>query len=165
MSGKWDGCARRTPMKQRMVKSGSPVYELIERHIKAVATMGNPATCVSLMEIGELRESLLDEFGGEDRDVRRTTNQLSNTPGFMWRKNILVRMPAKERNSKTRWAYVWNTQGESDTPPHFPSTAEGLSGNRFLTSNRLATNWSSNSRPSSSRSSRSDLDKTRTHRT
>ena len=112
-------------MKQRMVKSGSPVYELIEKHIKAVATMSNPATCVSLMEIGELREGLLDEFGGKDRDVRRTTNQLSNTLGFMWRKNILVRMPAKERNSKTRWAYVWNTQGESDTPAPLPQYSQG----------------------------------------
>lgn len=102
-------------MKQRTVKFGSPMYQVIEKHIKLIATMENPVTCVSLMEVSELREGLLDEFGGAERDVRKATNQLSNMLGFMWRKNILVRMPAKERNAKTRWAYIWNDQEKPET--------------------------------------------------
>lgn len=112
-------------MKQRMVKSGSPMYGMIEKYIKSEATMSNPVTCVSLMEISELREGLLDEFGGEERDARKATNQLSNMLGFMWRKNILVRMPAKERNAKTRWAYVWNEQDGSDASNLLPQYNPG----------------------------------------
>ena len=56
------------------------------------------------------------EYG---KDVRVTTNKVSDALGLMWRRNLLVRFPApKETNSLVRYAYIWDKG--SDTTHALP---------------------------------------------
>lgn len=89
------------------IRSKRTLYSLLEKHLRSTAY---PLTCAGLMEISEIREQALDDFGGSDRDTRVATNKLSDTLGFMWRRGILTRYPSDEPNSYARYAYIWDQQ-------------------------------------------------------
>lgn len=51
-----------------------------------------------------MRQAALSEFGD---DVQVATNKLSDTLGFMWRRDVLDRFPAPRGNStRARYAYM-----------------------------------------------------------
>lgn len=89
------------------IRSERTIYTLLEKHLRSAAY---PMTCTNLMEISEIREQALDDFGGETRDTRLASNKLSDTLGFMWRRGMLTRYPSQEPNSFARYAYIWDQQ-------------------------------------------------------
>ena len=76
-------------------------------------------TSVDLMDIPEIREEAIAEYG---KDIRIATNKLFDALGLMWRRNLLVRYPApRETNTLARYAYSWDfkkdTQASEPIPP------------------------------------------------
>ena len=63
-----------------------------------------PITCVDLMDDPDFRATAIAEYG---KDIRVTTNKVSDALGLMWRRNLLVRYPApRETSSLARYAYI-----------------------------------------------------------
>lgn len=96
------------------VRSKRDIYNILEKHLRAVA---EPLTVTALMDIKEIRDEALTEFADGKTDsasVVQATNKLSDTLGFMWRRNLLTRYPApKETHSFARFAYIWDQQRDS----------------------------------------------------
>lgn len=84
------------------IQSASDIYNVLEQVLRKAV---EPLTCVALMEISSVREAALAEFGG---DVQHATNKLSDTLGFMWRRDVIDRYPAPRGSGvKARYAYAW----------------------------------------------------------
>lgn len=97
------------------IRSERTIYQLVEAHLRGKT---EPITCVELMDIHEIREEALAEFGRSNRDVRTATNKLSDTLGFMWRRGLLTRYPApRSELSFARYAYTWNEQKIDPSKP------------------------------------------------
>jgi hypothetical protein len=108
-NGKHGGAAKRSTMS---IRSSKEIYAIIEKHLRSATA---PMTCVDLMDISEIREEACEEFG---EDIRITTNRLSDTLGFMWRRNLLTRYPSSgERGQMARWAYIWTAENITREPP------------------------------------------------
>ncbi|WP_018609544.1 hypothetical protein [Uliginosibacterium gangwonense] len=101
------------------IRSSKGIYDLLEKHLRSAAY---PMTCVNLMDIEEIRREALKEYG---KDVRITTNKLSDLLGFMWRRGLLTRYPApKDGDSLAKYAYIWDKQEDArPTPSPIPSPA------------------------------------------
>lgn len=107
------------------IRSERDIYHKLEAHLRKAKS---PMTVTDLMDIGEVREEALSEFGGRERDLRVATNKVSDTLGFMWRRGLLVRYPApKGETSFARYSYEWAKEKEripsSPIPP--PSRSFG----------------------------------------
>lgn len=95
------------------IKSQKDIYNVLEKHLRAAAY---PMTVTMLVDLPEVREVALDEFSPSERDIRKTTDKLSDTLGFMWRRGLLTRFPApKESHSYARFSYIWD-QKENSRP-------------------------------------------------
>jgi hypothetical protein len=100
-----------------MINSMDDIYNVIER---ALRSLNEPATCVRLMEMNDVRQAALAEFGD---DVQLATNKLSDTLGFMWRRGVLDRFPAPRGNgTKARFAYMFKKEKVASLSP-LPSPA------------------------------------------
>lgn len=85
------------------IRSQRDIYRILEKHLREAE---HPLTCVDLMDIHEVEQEALREFGG---DKRNATNKLSDALGFMWRRQLLTRYPASgEGGQLARYAYVWS---------------------------------------------------------
>lgn len=108
------------------IRSKKPIYQLLEHHLREADV---PTTCVELMEIPEIRTTMVEEFGN---DIRFTTDKLSNILGFMWRKNLLNKYPASGADgSYVRYAYTWSNKQE-EAPRRVPSVSPTQSKTKFL---------------------------------
>lgn len=100
------------------IRSDKPIYQLVEQKLRNAS---EPLTCVALMDMSDVRQEAVAEYGGLDRDVRLATNKLSDTLGFMWRKGLLTRYPApRESTSLARYAYAWSGKREVELAPLAP---------------------------------------------
>jgi hypothetical protein len=98
-----------------VIRSDREIYQVIEKYLRDSST---PMTCVDLMDIPEVFKVATEEFGA---DKRQATNKLSDTLGFMWRREVLKRYPTSGANGQlARYAYLW---AESDTRPTQPIAA------------------------------------------
>lgn len=76
-------------------------------------------TCVDLLEIATIRKVAVAEYG---KDMRVTTDKVSDALGLMWRRGYLKRFPAPQ-TSKTlaRFAYLWDDKvSRPAAPVSFP---------------------------------------------
>lgn len=90
------------------IRSIKEIYQLLEEQLRKST---KPMTCVDLMDIPEIRNEALAEYG---KDIRIATNKLSDALGLMWRRNLLVRYPAPV--NRTRWRGT-HTAGTSSRMP------------------------------------------------
>lgn len=98
------------------IRSIKEIYQVLEQHLRK---SGRPMTCVDLMDIPEIRETAIAEYG---KDIRITTNKVSDALGLMWRRNLLVRYPApRETNTLARYAYCWDTKQDTQASDPIPS--------------------------------------------
>lgn len=112
------------------IRSDRGIYQLLERYLREAPYA---MTCVNLMDITEVREEALKEYGGNDKDMRLATNKLSDLLGFMWRRGLLTRYPAQqEGNSLARWAYIWDKKEDARPAEPVPSpSSNGKTGARI----------------------------------
>lgn len=107
------------------IRSEREIYQLLEKHLREQT---EPVTVTHLMDIQEIRDEAVAEFGGSARDLRMATNKLSDTLGFMWRRGLLTRFPApKTELSFARYAYQWAKGKEfamKALPPPIRSSGE-----------------------------------------
>lgn len=98
------------------IRSIKEIYQLLEQQLRKSS---KPMTCVDLMDIPEIREEALAEYG---KDIRIATNKLSDALGLMWRRNLLVRYPApRESNTLARYAYAWDFKQDTQASAPIPS--------------------------------------------
>lgn len=98
------------------IRSIKEIYQVLEKHLKLST---KPMTCVDLMDIPEVREEAIAEYG---KDIRIATNKLSDALGLMWRRGILTRYPApREANTLARYAYVWDASQDAQESAPIPS--------------------------------------------
>lgn len=84
-----------------MIKSPDEIYEVLSRAFEGCKT---PLTCVDLMDNPEVRAAAINRWGS---DIQESTEKLSDTLGFMWRRNVLDRFPApSSTRSRARFAYA-----------------------------------------------------------
>lgn len=69
------------------IRSNKDIYRILEKHLRYA---DEPMTCVDLMDIFEIEQEALKEFG---EDKRHATNKLSDTLGFMWRRGSADPLP------------------------------------------------------------------------
>jgi hypothetical protein len=72
---------------------------------KVLRDLGEPLDCQRLFDMPEIREHAA------------SANRVSDYLGGLWRKGLVVRLPAApESNSKARWAYQWKQDGRVTAP-------------------------------------------------
>lgn len=98
------------------IKSADQIYDAIET---ALAKANAMQTCADLMENPEVRAAAIDRFG---KDIQVTTNKMSDTLGFMWRRGILDRFPAPPSRSMARFAYALKNKIAEAEPIRFDQT-------------------------------------------
>lgn len=81
------------------MKTESGLYDVLEKILKDAK---NPMTCVEMYNIPEVRE------------FAQSANRVSDYLGGLWRKGLVVRMPApRGNNSAARWMYAWKPKQAS----------------------------------------------------
>ena len=78
------------------------------------------------MDDPQFRATATAKYG---KDIRVTTNKVSDALGLMWRKNLLIRYPApRETNSLARYAYIWDKGKDSalSLPVPSPSSSKSM---------------------------------------
>ena len=105
------------------IKSTDSIYQVIEEALKGVTT---PQTCVDLMNNPVIRAAAMKRFNA---DLQLSTNKLSDTLGFMWRRGLLQRYPSSDPTSMARFHMrsVNKRTLRSNPSPHPPA----LLTNRF----------------------------------
>lgn len=96
------------------IKSDRRIYQVIHAQLHGAV---EPMTANELMDVEDIKNEALAEFGGQSRDIRTATDKLSDALGFMWRKGLLTRYPAP-RTSKSfaRYAYSWANNNDDPFP-------------------------------------------------
>ena len=74
------------------IKSTDSIYQVIEEALNGVTT---PQTCVDLMNNPVIRAAAMKRFNA---DLQLSTNKLSDTLGFMWRRGLLQRYPSSDQH-------------------------------------------------------------------
>lgn len=93
----------------KRIRSEDEIYNVL---FKALSEADTPLTAPELMDIPEVREIATERFGN---DIQTTTNKVSDTLGFMWRRDVLKRYTAPESpHYRARYSY-------SAPPPQAPS--------------------------------------------
>lgn len=95
------------------IRSTKEIYTVLEN---ALRESSEALTCVALMDLPEVRAAAVAEYG---KDIRVTTNKVSDALGHMWRRNLLTRFPAADTTTLARYAYKWinTTQKVTPLPP------------------------------------------------
>lgn len=102
------------------IKSPKDIYNVLESELRAAAY---PMTVTMLMDINEIRTVAIQEFSPHEKDLRKATDKLSDTLGFMWRRGLLTRFPApKESQSFARYSYIWDQKIDSRPLEELPSS-------------------------------------------
>lgn len=84
-----------------MIRSQNEIYECLD---KVFENSKEPLTCVDLMDMPGVRDAAIERWG---KDIQESTEKLSDTLGFMWRRGILDRFPAPlNPKNKARYAYA-----------------------------------------------------------
>ena len=82
-----------------MTDSRNQLFPAIERALKASS---EPLDCVQLFALPEIRKHA------------NTVTRVSDYLGNLWRKNAVLRLPARDLdNSRSRWCYQWKQGNES----------------------------------------------------
>lgn len=102
----------------KRIRSEDEIYNVLEA---ALNDSDRPLTAPELMENPEVRSVAMDRFG---HDVQTTTNKVSDTLGFMWRRGVLTRFMAPESpHYRARYCYAVTqaTQEKLQEVPQPPS--------------------------------------------
>lgn len=92
------------------MKTESGLYDVLEKILKGAK---NPMTCVEMYDIPEVRE------------FAQSANRVSDYLGGLWRKGLVVRMPApRGNNTAARWMYAWKPQSASSRAVFEPKVVE-----------------------------------------
>lgn len=102
------------------IRSSDEIYEILERVLGSSKHM---MTCAELMDNPEVRAAALERFG---KDVQLTTNKLSDTLGFMWRRGVVDRFPAPPSRSMARYAYALKNKIVEEEPIRYDNTLPKL---------------------------------------
>lgn len=79
------------------------LFSALEKILRA---SGEPMDCHQLFELPAVKEYAV------------SANRVSDYLGGLWRKGLVVRLPApKERNSRARWAYAWKADERLSAQP------------------------------------------------
>lgn len=89
------------------------LFPALEAALKAAS---EPLDCNDLFEMPEVRKHAL------------SVNRVSDYLGGLWRKGLVVRLPAASENSRARWAYQWKGRktkysGPLTSPDELPPEA------------------------------------------
>ena len=104
------------------IRSDKEIYRALETRLREAQ---KPITCVDLMDDPDFRATAIAEYG---KDIRVTTNKVSDALGLMWRRNLLVRYPApRETSSLARYAYIWDKGKDISKLTPVPSRTGGKS--------------------------------------
>lgn len=83
-------------------KSEQGLYEVLEAELRA---SDEPLDCVTLFERSSVRQHAA------------SANRVSDYLGNMWRKGLVLRVPAPRMDgTKSRWMYVWKDKGPKRKP-------------------------------------------------
>lgn len=105
------------------IRSDKEIYRALETRLREAQ---KPITCVDLMDDPDFRATAIAEYG---KDIRVTTNKVSDALGLMWRRNLLVRYPApRETSSLARYAYIWDKGKDISKLTPVPSPSSSKSG-------------------------------------
>lgn len=66
------------------IRSDKEIYRALETRLREAQ---KPITCVDLMDDPDFRATAIAEYG---KDIRVTTNKVSDALGLMWRRNLLA---------------------------------------------------------------------------
>ena len=76
------------------IRSDKEIYRALETRLREAQ---KPITCVDLMDDPDFRATAIAEYG---KDIRVTTNKVSNALGLMWRRNLLA---TRLHERRVRW--------------------------------------------------------------
>ena len=95
-----------------VVRSEDQIYEVL---FAAFEKIDRPLSCTELLEMPDVRAAAINRWG---KDIRNTSEKLSDTLGFLWRRGTLDRFTAPPlANSRARWAYAMKDRFvDYDTP-------------------------------------------------
>lgn len=93
------------------IKSTDSIYQVVEEALKNVK---EPVTCADLMDNPVVRNAALARFKA---DLQTSTNKLSDTLGFMWRRGILQRYTSSSPTSMARYAYTLREHKDAEVRP------------------------------------------------
>ena len=96
------------------IRSTDSIYQVIDKVIRAAAA---PMSAPELMDIPEVRKAATARFC---HDIQIAVNKLSDTLGFMWRRNMLVRYPVTSTTSKASSSYGPKEEVEAEVRPILP---------------------------------------------
>jgi hypothetical protein len=82
-----------------MIKSTAEIYNVLE---SALSALDHPVTAAALMENPVVRAEAVERYGS---DIQIATNKLSDTLGFMARRNVLERYVSDDPRTTAKWAY------------------------------------------------------------
>lgn len=103
------------------VRGEDGLFGALEAELKSAK---EPLDCAALFDKASIREHAV------------SANRVSDYLGHMWRKGLVLRLPApKDDRSRSRWMYVWKPQ----RPEARPSLAEAVSEAEALGINKLLT--------------------------
>lgn len=102
-----------------MIRNENGLFKVLERELRKIAP--EPKTCVELYELEEVRK------------LANSSNRVSDYLGGLWRKGLLLRIPAPRTDSSAaRWMYAWKGHtGATDENAYEPPTVHQL-GNTLL---------------------------------
>ena len=96
------------------IKSTDSIYQVVEEALKNAK---EPLTCVDLMNNPVVKNAALARFKA---DLQTSTNKLSDTLGFMWRRGLLQRYTSVNPASMARFAYMLRERKDADVQPFPP---------------------------------------------
>lgn len=96
----------------RAIRSDDQIYTVLDDFLEKASS---PVTCADLMDIPDVRAAAIVRWG---KDIQRCREKLSDTLGFMWRREVLDRFTAPfAENGRARWCYALKGRFEDyDTP-------------------------------------------------
>ncbi len=85
-----------------MTRSEQGLYDALEEELKKAH---QPLSCVTLFDKPSIRKHAA------------SVNRVSDYLGNMWRKGMVVRLPApREHDSRARWLYAWKGRPKTELP-------------------------------------------------
>ena len=88
-----------------MIKSSDAIYQVLYAAMEAA---NKPLSCVELLDIPDVGATARARWGGDARD------RVSDTLGFMWRRQTLDKFPTDMVGRGARWKYALRNKFPSD---------------------------------------------------
>jgi len=83
------------------IRSVDEIYSVLD---EAMSNIPRPLSCAELMDRPDVRGAAIAKWG---KDIQKATDKLSDTLGFMWRRQVLDRFSSPVvGSSRARFAYA-----------------------------------------------------------